>query len=191
MSLQLEKGGNINLSKFDSSLINITVGLGWDVRQSGSETFDLDASILLIKKDGRVRSDKDFIFYNQRNSDCGAVHHTGDNRTGDGDGDDESIHVFLNKVPPEIHKLIICVSIFDALKKKQNFGQVLNACVRLVNKDNNEEVARFDLSEEASTYTVMTFGEIYRFQGEWKSRALGQGINGDLKQFLQLHGVDA
>ena len=151
MAIPLMKGGNISLTKTDPSLKNIIVGLGWDVRETDGETFDLDASILMVQADGKVRSDRDFIYYHQKDSACGAVHHTGDNRTGAGDGDDESIHVFLDKVPAEIHKLIVCVSIYDADKKKQNFGQVLNAFIRLVNKESLQEVTRYDLSENAST----------------------------------------
>ena len=189
MAVNLTKGGNINLSKTDPSLKNIIVGLGWDVRETDGETFDLDASILMVKSDGNVRSEKDFIFYNERKSVCGAVHHMGDNRTGAGDGDDESIHVFLDKVPTEIQKLIVCVSIHHAEEKKQNFGQVLNAFIRLVNKDTEHEVTRYDLSEEAATKTAMIFGEIYRYNGEWKFRAVGQGFKGGLAELVRLHGI--
>ena len=189
MTVPLIKGNNINLSKTDPTLKNIVVGLGWDVRETDGETFDLDASILMLKADGKARSDSDFIYYHQKESLCGAIHHTGDNRTGAGEGDDESIHVFLDKVPAEIQKLIICVSIYDADKKKQNFGQVLNAFVRLVNKDDNQEVTRYDLSENASTETAMIFGEIYRYNGEWKFRAVGQGYKGGLAELIRLHGI--
>jgi tellurium resistance protein TerD len=191
MTVALSKGNNINLTKDNPNLKNIVAGLGWDVRETDGETFDLDASILMLKADGKVRSDSDFIYYHQKDSVCGAIHHTGDNRTGEGDGDDESIHVFLDKVPADIQKLIICVSIYDAEKKKQNFGQVLNAFVRLVDKDNNQEVTRYDLTENASMYTAMIFGEIYRYQGEWKFRAVGQGYKGGLAELVRLHGVEA
>ena len=170
MAIPLMKGGNISLSKTDTSLKNIIAGLGWDVREIDGETFDLDASILMVQADGKARSDRDFIYYHQKDSACGAVHHTGDNRTGAGDGDDESMHVFLDKVPAEIHKLIVCVSIYDADKNKQSFGQVLNAFIRLVNKDTLQEITRYDLSENASTQIAMIFGEIYRYEGEWKFR---------------------
>ena len=191
MSVPLMKGNNINLSKTNPNLKNIVAGLGWDVRETDGETFDLDASVLMVKTDGKVRSDRDFIYYHQKDSACGALHHTGDNRTGAGDGDDESIHVFLDKVPADIQKLVICVSIYEAEHKKQNFGQVLNAFVRLVNKDTDEEVARYDLSENASTETAMVFGEIYRHEGDWKFRAVGQGYKGGLAELARLHGVDA
>lgn len=191
MALTLSKGGNINLSKIAPSLNNIIIGLGWDVRATDGETFDLDASLLMVKADGKARSEKDFIFYNEKKSACGAIHQLGDNRTGAGEGDDEAIHVFLNKVPTEIHNLIVCVSIHDAEKKKQNFGQVLNAFIRLVNKDTQQEVARYDLSEEAATETVMIFGEIYRYEGEWKFRAIGQGFKDGLAEVVRLHGIEA
>jgi len=191
MAIPLMKGGNISLSKTDPSLKNIIVGLGWDVRETDGETFDLDASILMVQADGKARSDRDFIYYHQKDSACGAVHHTGDSRTGAGDGDDESIHVFLDKLPAEIHKLIVCVSIYDADKNKQNFGQVLNAFIRLVNKESLQEITRYDLSENASTETAMIFGEIYRYEGEWKFRAVGQGFKGGLAELVRLHGIDA
>ena len=191
MALSLVKGGNINLSKTDASLKNIVVGLGWDVRESDQEIFDLDASILMVAANEKARNEKDLVFYNNKKSTCGAVNHTGDNRTGDGDGDDETIHVFLDKVPAEIEKLIIFVSIHDAEKLKQNFGQVLNAFVRLINKDTQEEVTRYDLSEAEDTaiYTSMIFGEIYRYQGDWKFKAVGRGVKGGLAEFARMHGL--
>jgi len=193
MALSLTKGGNINLSKTDSSLKNIIVGLGWDVRESDQETFDLDASILMVGPNEKAKNEKDLIFYNNKKSLCGSVNHAGDNRTGAGEGDDESIHVFLDKVPDEIQKLIIFVSIHDSDKLKQNFGQVLNAFVRLVNKDTQEEVTRYDLSEEGDTaiYTSMIFGEIYRYQGDWKFKAVGRGVKGGIAEFARMYGLDA
>lgn len=191
MAILLIKGGNISLTKTDPSLKNIIVGLGWDVRETDGETFDLDTSILMVKADGKARSDLDFIYYYQKNSACGAIHHTGDNRTGAGEGDKESIHVLLDTVPAEIHKLVVCVSIYEADKMKQNFGQVLNAFIRLVNKDTHEEVTRYDLSENASTQTAMIFGELYRYEGEWKFRAVGQGFQGGLAELARLHGINA
>ena len=191
MALNLIKGANINLSKTDALLKNIIVGLGWDVRESDQEIFDLDASILMVGADEQARTEKDLIFYNNKKSHCGSVNHAGDNRTGAGDGDDETIHVFLDKVPAEIEKLIIFVSIHDAEKLKQNFGQVLNAFVRLVNKDTQEEVIRYDLSEaeDTATYTSLIFGEIYRYQGDWKFKAVGRGVKGGLAEFARIHGL--
>ncbi len=190
MAISLSKGGNINLTKTDPLLKNIKIGLGWEVRVTDGETFDLDASVLMVKADGNARSDNDFIYYNQKKSACGSVQHNGDNKTGQGNGDDEAIHVFLDKVPAEIEKLLVCASIFHADAKQQNFGQVLNAFVRLVNKDTNEEVIRYDLSENASTETAMIFGEIYRYEGEWKFKAVGQGFNGGLAELVKLHGLN-
>jgi tellurium resistance protein TerD len=191
MAIPLIKGGNISMTKTDPTLKNLIVGLGWDIRETDGETFDLDASLFMVKADGKARSDRDFIYYHQKSSACGAVHHTGDNRTGAGEGDDESIHVFLDKVPADIHKLVVCVSIYEADKKKQNFGQVLNAFIRLVNKDTHEEVTRYDLSENASTHTAMIFGELYRYDGEWKFRAVGQGFPGGLAELVRLYGIEA
>ena len=191
MVISLTKGDNINLSKTNPTLKNIVVGLGWDVRKTDGETFDHDASILMVKADGKAQSDADFIYYHQKDSLCGAIHHTGDYLTGAGDGDDESIHVFLDKVPTDIQKLIICVSIYDADKKKQNFGQVLNAFIRLVNIDTNEEVTRYGLSENASTETAMIFGEIYRYEGEWKFKAVGQGFKSGLAELIRQHGINS
>ena len=148
MAISLAKGGNINLTQTDSLLKNIIIGLGWDVRITDGETFDLDASVLMVKADGQARSDNDFIYYNQKKSACGSVQHGGDNKTGVGDGDDELIHVFLDKVPAEIDKLMVCASIHHAAEKKQNFGQVLSAFIRLVNKDTHEEVTRYDLERK-------------------------------------------
>ena len=191
MAIPLMKGDNTSPTKTDPSLKNIIAGLGWDVRETDGETFDLDASILMVQADGKARSDRDFIYYHQKDSACGAVHHTGDNRTGAGDGDDESILVFLDKLPAEIHKLIVCVSIYEADQNKQNFGQVLNAFIRLVNKDTQQEITRYDLSENASMQSAMIFGEIYRYDGEWKLRAVGQGFQGGLAELVRLHGIDA
>ena len=189
MAISLTKGSNINLTQTDPQLKDIKIGLGWDVRKTDGETFDLDASVLMVKADGQARSDSDFVYYNHKKSVCGSVHHNGDNKTGEGEGDDESIHVLLDKVPPEIEKLLVCASIHHATEKKQNFGQVLSAFIRLVNKDTDEEVARYDLSENASTETAMVFGEIYRHEGGWKFRAVGQGFMGGLDAFVKLHGL--
>lgn len=190
MSISLTKGGNISLSKTDPSLKNILVGLGWDARPTDGTDFDLDASAFLVKEDGKVRSDGDFIFYNQTKSSCGSVEHTGDNRTGAGDGDDESLIVLLDKVPPEIQRVIFTVTIHDADQRKQNFGQVSKAYVRIVNKDSDQEITRYDLSEDASIETAMIFGEIYRHSGEWKFKAVGQGFAGGLGALARQYGIN-
>ena len=190
MSISLNKGGNLSLSKTDPSLKNLIVGLGWDARPTDGADFDLDASAFMIKEDGKVRTDSDFIFYNQTKSSCGAIEHTGDNRTGAGDGDDECVIVLLDKIPADIQKVIFCVTIHEAEARKQNFGQVSHAYVRIVNKDSNSEVARYDLSEDASVETAMIFGEIYRHTGEWKFKAVGQGYLGGLAALANQYGIN-
>ncbi|MDD5319851.1 MAG: TerD family protein [Methylococcales bacterium] len=190
MGISLSKGGNVSLSKTDPSLKNVIVGLGWDARPTAGADFDLDASAFLVKEDGKVRSDSDFIFYNQTKSSCGSIEHTGDNRTGAGDGDDEAVIVLLDKVPTDIQRVVFCVTIHDADIRKQNFGQVNHAYVRVVNKDSNNEVARYDLSEDASIETAMVFGEIYRHSGEWKFKAVGQGYAGGLASLAKQYGIN-
>ena len=190
MGISLSKGGNVSLSKTDPTLKNVIVGLGWDARPTDGADFDLDASAFMVKDDGKVRSDSDFIFYNQMKSTCGSVEHTGDNRTGAGDGDDEAVIVLLDKVPADVQRIIFCVTIHEADQRKQNFGQVSHAFVRVVNKDSNNEVARYDLSEDASIETAMIFGEIYRHSGEWKFKAVGQGYAGGLAALAKQYGID-
>jgi tellurium resistance protein TerD len=190
MGISLSKGGNVSLSKTDPSLKNVLVGLGWDARPTDGADFDLDASAFMVKEDGKVRSDSDFIFYNQTKSTCGSVEHTGDNRTGAGDGDDEAVVVLLDKVPADVQRVVFCVTIHDADMRKQNFGQVNHAYVRVVNKDSNNEVARYDLSEDASIETAMIFGEIYRHSGEWKFKAVGQGYAGGLAALAKQYGIN-
>ena len=190
MAVSLTKGGNISLSKTDPTLKNLIVGLGWDARPTDGADFDLDASAFMIKEDGKVRSDSDFIFYNQTRSMCGSVEHTGDNRTGAGDGDDESVIVLLDKIPADILRVVFIVTIHDADSRKQNFGQVSKAYVRVVNKDSNVEVARYDLSEDASIETAMIFGEIYKNGAEWKFKVVGQGYAGGLAALAHQYGIN-
>lgn len=190
MAINLGKGGNVNLSKEAPQLENALIGLGWDARSTDGQAFDLDASLFMVKDDGKVPGDTYFIFYNQKTSPEGAVEHTGDNLTGEGEGDDESIHVTLSKVPAEIQRLIVVVTIHDAEARQQNFGQVSNAFVRIVNRDNNQEIVRFDLSEDYSTETAMIFGEVYRHSGDWKFKAVGQGYSGGLRALALQHGVN-
>jgi len=190
MGISLSKGGNVSLSKTDPSLKNVIVGLGWDARPTDGADFDLDASAFMVKEDGKVRSDSDFIFYNQTKSTCGSIEHTGDNRTGAGDGDDEAVIVLLDKIPTDVQRVVFCVTIHDADIRKQNFGQVSHAFVRVVNKDSNNEVARYDLSEDASIETAMVFGEIYRHSGEWKFKAVGQGYAGGLAALAKQYGIN-
>lgn len=190
MAISLQKGGNVNLSKTDPNLKKVLLGLGWEARSSDGSDFDLDASLFLVGDNGKVRSDADFIFYGQLKSPCGSVEHTGDNRTGAGEGDDEALKIQLDKVPSSVQRLVVAVTIHEADVRRQNFGMVHGAFIRLVNLDSDAEIARFDLSEDYSTETAMIFGEIYRYQGEWKFRAVGQGYAGGLRALAIQHGVD-
>jgi tellurium resistance protein TerD len=189
MAVSLSKGENVSLSESAPTLKRILVGLGWEARVTSGDDYDLDASIFLLGENGKVRHDGDFIFYNQPRSACGSVEHTGDNRTGAGDGDDEAIKVDLEKVPEDIARLSVCVTIHDAEARRQNFGQVSDAFIRIVNLDNDVEIVRFDLSEDYSTETAMIFGEIYRHSGEWKFKAVGQGFNGGLNAMCNQFGI--
>ena len=190
MAISLNKGGNLSLSKTDPTLVRILIGLGWDERATDGASFDLDASAFLLTASGKVRGDHDFIFYNQLKSQDGSVEHTGDNRSGQGDGDDESLVVDLSKVSPEIEKIAITVTIHDAQSRGQNFGQIANAFIRVVNQDSGIEIVRFDLAEDYSTETAMVFGEVYRHNGEWKFKAIGQGFKGGLGPLAQNFGVN-
>ena len=177
MAITLSKGSNLSLSKADPKLNKLIIGLGWDARSTDGTDFDLDASAFMVKEDGKVRSNSDFIFYNQLRTPCGSVEHTGDNRTGEGEGDDESILVSLDKIPTDIISIFITVTIHDAEIRKQNFGQVSQAFVRIINKDSGVEVVRYDLSEDASTETAMIFCQIYKHNNEWKFKAIRDGPN--------------
>ncbi|WP_424951636.1 TerD family protein [Deinococcus sp.] len=189
MALSLQKGGNLSLSKQDPNLKRLVVGLGWDARSTDGQDFDLDASAFLLNTSGRVRSDADFIFYNQLRSIDGSVEHTGDNRTGEGEGDDEQVKVNLGLIPADVDKVAVTVTIHDAESRRQNFGQVRNAFIRVVNEDSGAEVVRFDLGEDFSTETAVIFAEVYRSGAEWKFRAVGQGYAGGLKALCNSYGV--
>ncbi len=189
MAISLNKGGKLSLTKEAPDLKKVHVGLGWDERATDGADFDLDASAFLLKVDGKVRSDADFIFYNQLRSQDGSVEHTGDNLTGGGEGDDEVVLVDLGKVPADVQKVVFTVTIHEAEQRRQSFRQVQNAFIRLVNADTNVEVARYDLTEDASVETAMIFGEIYRHNDEWKFGAVGQGYAGGLGAMCQQYGV--
>ena len=190
MAISLSKGGNLSLSKTDPSLTQVLIGLGWDARATDGVDFDLDASAFLLGANDKVRGEHDFIFYNQTRSPEGSVEHTGDNRTGDGDGDDEAVKIDLSKVPADVHKVAITVTIHDAESRGQNFGQVQNAFIRVVNDQSHVEIVRFDLNDDYSTETAMIFGELYRHNGEWKFRAVGQGYNGGLSAMCRQYGIN-
>ncbi|MGP1607389.1 MAG: TerD family protein [Moraxella sp.] len=189
MAISLNKGGNLSLSKTDPSLTKMLIGLGWDERVTSGQAFDLDASAFLLTQNGKVRGDHDFIFYNQLKSIDSSVEHAGDNRTGQGDGDDEVIKVDLSRVSPDIDKIAITVTIHDAAARGQNFGQISNAFIRVVNEVTGVEVVRFDLAEDYSVETAMVFGEVYRHNGEWKFRAVGQGYSGGLAAMCHQYGI--
>jgi tellurium resistance protein TerD len=190
MALTLQKGGNLSLSKTDPTLTNVLIGLGWDPRATDGQEFDLDASALLLGANGKVRSEADFIFYNQLKSADGSVEHTGDNRTGAGDGDDEVLKVDLTRVPADIDKVVFVVTIHDADSRKQNFGQVGGSFIRVLNEKSASEIVRYDLAEDASTETAMVFAELYRNGSEWKFRAVGQGFAGGLKALANSYGMN-
>ncbi len=189
MGVTLAKGGNVSLSKAAPNLTQVMVGLGWDARSTTGADFDLDASALMCSG-GRVMGDEWFVFYNQLTSPDGSVEHTGDNLTGEGEGDDESLLVDLSKVPQQCDKIVFPVSIHMADERGQTFGQVSNAFIRVVNQADGQELARYDLSEDASTETAMIFGELYRYQGEWKFRAVGQGYASGLRGIALDFGVN-
>ncbi|BFV59454.1 TerD family protein [Kitasatospora sp. CMC57] len=189
MSVTLAKGGNVSLTKAAPNLTQVQIGLGWDARSTTGAAFDLDASALLCSG-GRVPDDNHFVFYNNLRSPEGSVEHQGDNLTGDGEGDDETVVVNLELVPATIDKVVFAVSIYDAETRLQNFGQVANAYIRVVNLADGQEIARYDLSEDASTETAMIFGELYRYQGEWKFRAVGQGYASGLRGIALDFGVN-
>jgi tellurium resistance protein TerD len=190
MGVSLSKGGNVSLTKSAPGLTAVIVGLGWDPRTTTGADFDLDASAIMCDVNGKVLSDAHFVFFNNLVSPDGSVEHSGDNLTGGGDGDDEQIKVNLAAVPAECDKITFPVSIYDAETRQQSFGQVRNAFIRIINQADNVELARYDLSEDASTETAMIFGELYRNVGEWKFRAVGQGYATGLRGIALDFGVN-
>ena len=191
MAVSLAKGQKVDLTKGRPGLKNILVGLGWDTNKyDGGHDFDLDSAAFLLGADGKVTSDADFVFYNNLKHSSGAVEHLGDNLTGAGEGDDEQIKIDLSKVPDAIQKIDFTVTIHEADVRKQNFGQVENAFIRVVNNDTNEELIRYDLGEDFSIETAVVVGEIYRHSGEWKFQAVGSGFGGGLAALGKNFGVN-
>jgi tellurium resistance protein TerD len=190
VGVSLSKGGNVSLSKAAPNLTAVIVGLGWDARTTTGTDFDLDASALLAGEEGKVTNDQNFVFFNNLRSPDGSVEHTGDNLSGEGEGDDEQIKVNLAAVPADVAKIVFPVSIYEAETRQQSFGQVRNAFIRVVNQADGNELARYDLSEDASTETAMVFGELYRNGAEWKFRAIGQGYASGLRGIAQDFGVN-
>jgi tellurium resistance protein TerD len=190
MSVSLSKGGNVSLTKHAPGLTAVLIGLGWDARTTSGADFDLDASALIVGTAGKILSDQHFIFFNNLTSPDGSVEHMGDNLTGEGEGDDEVIKVNLASVPADADKIVVAVSIYEADTRSQSFGQVRNAFIRIVNQSDNAEIARYDLTEDASSETAMIFGEVYRGEGEWKFRAVGQGYSTGLSGIARDFGVN-
>ena len=190
MGVSLTKGGNVSLTKAAPNLTAVMVGLGWDARATTGVDFDLDASALGLGEDHKIKSDQYFVFFNNLRSPDGSIEHQGDNLTGEGDGDDEQVKVDLAAVPPEISSVVFAVSIYEGDTRQQSFGQVRNAYIRVVNTADNNELARYDLSEDASTETAMVFGELYRNGPEWKFRAIGQGYASGLAGIARDFGVN-
>lgn len=191
MSINLQKGQKIDLSKTDPGLKKAIIGLGWDTNKySGGQDFDLDASAFLVAENDRVIHDYDFIFYNNLKHPSGGVIHTGDNRTGEGEGDDEEIIIEFSKIPEYVQKVGITVTIHEADARGQNFGQISNAFVRLVNEETGNEVLRYDLAEDFSIETALVMCELYRHNGEWRFSAVGSGFSGGLADLCKNYGLD-
>ena len=190
MSVSLAKGGNVSLTKEAPGLTAVIVGLGWDARTTDRQpTSTSTPRPSRCDTDGKVLSNRHFVFFNNLKSPDGSVEHTGDNLTGEGEGDDEAVKVNLAGMPAEVDKIVFPVSIYEAESRRQSFGQVRNAFIRVVNQADNAEIARYDLSEDASTETAMVFGELYRNGAEWKFRAVGQGYASGLAGIARDFGV--
>ncbi len=190
MSVTLSKGGNVSLTKAAPNLTAVTVGLGWQVRASTGADYDLDASALALGADHKILGDPWFVFFNNLRSPDGSIEHLGDNLVGGGGGDDEQINIDLTAVKPEVSSIVFAVSIYDADQRRQSFGQVRGAFIRVVDRNTGVELTRFDLTEDASTETAMVFGELYRYGGEWKFRAIGQGYASGLRGIALDFGVN-
>ncbi|QXJ25117.1 TerD family protein [Actinomadura graeca] len=190
MGVSLSKGGNVSLTKQAPGLTAVTVGLGWDVRTTTGTDFDLDASALVLDASGKILTDQHFVFFNNLRTPDGGVEHTGDNTTGAGEGDDEQLKVNFGALPATAERVAFAVSIYDGDGRGQNFGQVRNAYIRVLNQGDGAELARYDLSEDASMETAMVFGELYRSGAEWKFRAVGQGYASGLAGIATDFGVN-
>lgn len=188
MSVTLKKGKNISLTKESPKLKEILIGLGWDV--GDLESFDLDASLFMLTKKGIVKNEDDFIFYNNLESSCKSVKHTGDNRTGAGEGDDETLQVNLKKVPDYVEKLVVTVTIHEAEHRHQDFSKVKGSYIRILNLEDSKEICRFDLTEDSKGENAIIFGEIYRDEDDWKFKAIGQWVKGGLRKLCQSYGIE-
>ncbi len=191
MPINLTKGQKVDLTKGNPGLKNIIIGLGWDVNAFDSgANFDLDASVFMVGENGKCPTDQEFIFYGNLKHKSGSVEHMGDNRTGEGDGDDEQIKIDLSKIPENIARVAFTVTIYDAENRRQNFGQVSNAYIRIVDTVTNQEIIRYDLGEDFSIETAVVVGEIYRINGEWKFNAIGSGFQGGLAALCGHYGIE-
>ena len=191
MAVSLKKGQKVDLTKTNPGLKEVMIGLGWDVnRYDGGKDFDLDASVFMLDASGKVPSDDEFVFYGNLKHKSGAVEHMGDNLTGQGEGDDEEIKINLAAVPENIQKIDFTVTIYEAEQRNQNFGQVENAFIRVVNAANGEELIRYDLAEDFSIETAVVVGQLYRHNGEWKFNAIGSGFEGGLASLGKNYGVN-
>ena len=191
MAVSLTKGQKVDLTKGNPGLNNLLVGLGWDINKfDGGSDFDLDTAAFMLGADGKTASDADFVFYGNLKHASGGVEHLGDNLTGEGDGDDEQIKVDLSKVPEAVEKIDFTVTIYEAEERRQNFGQVSNAFIRIVDESSNTELIRYDLREDFSIETAVVVGELYRHNGEWKFNAVGSGFQGGLQALCQNFGVN-
>ena len=191
MAVKLQKGQKIDLTKGNKSLKKVLIGLGWDTNKySGRFDFDLDAAAFCCDNNDKVKDELDFIFYNNLKHPSGAIEHMGDNLTGGSEGDDEQIIVDLEKLPQNIQKINFTVTIYDADKRQQNFGQVSNAFVRVVNQDTNEELIRYDLGEDFSIETAIVVAQLYKHNGEWKFNAIGSGFQGGLAALCRNFGLN-
>lgn len=192
MAINLSKGQKVDLTKSNPGLSKVVVGLGWDTNKyDGGQDFDLDSSVFLLDASGKVASEADFIFYNNTVGAGGAVEHTGDNKTGEGEGDDEAVNIDLSAIPASIEKVTFAITIHEAEARGQNFGQVSNSYVRILNAGSNEELIRYDLGEDFSIETAIVVGELYRHNTEWKFNAIGSGYQGGLGSLVKDFGLDS
>lgn len=190
--ISLAKGQKIDLTKTNPGLTKILVGLGWDTNKyDGGKEFDLDAVVFLINAEGKATGDGSFIYYNNKQDTSGSIVLSGDNRSGEGEGDDESVKVNLAGVPADVEKIAVCINIHEAAQRNQNFGQVSNAFVRVLNEETGEELMRYDLAEDYSIETGIVVAEIYRHSGEWKFNAVGSGFQGGLSSLASTYGLSA
>jgi tellurium resistance protein TerD len=190
VAVNLSKGQKVDLTKSNPGLVKVIVGLGWDTNKyDGGSSFDLDATAFCLNASGKVNSERDFIFYNNKTNSNGSIQSSGDNQTGEGAGDDETLTIDLSQIPAETQKIAFCITIHDAAQRSQNFGQVANAFARVIKEGTNEELIRYDLGEDFSIETAVVVAELYRHNGEWKFSAVGSGYRDGLNGLCRDFGV--